>query len=732
MTTNRNAEKSSSPAFAWWKSIRPAIFGVLVTAALTIILIANLSPGSQLDLQVGDVAPEDIISPHSISYISEVLTAKARQAAVESIRPEYTSPDMRVARAQVSYSRLVLDFVETVRADTLAGRERQRTYVNSVPELDLDAEVLNLLLSLSTTQWETVREDTLYVVDEAMREQIREDRLEEAQAAIPLLVRLELAENEATVVTSLAQQLIVPNSTYNPQLTEQKRQEAEAAVVPVRQAFDINSTIVHKNDTLDDADIEAMQQFGIMESDSNWQDNVSPFLAVSLLVTLLAIYLYRFYPRFLTSGRHLTMLSSMLVIFTLGAKLMVPGRALLPFFFPAAGLAMLLTVLFDANLAIALTIVLAVLIGLIGGNSLELTVYAAVAGVISSLVIRKSPRVSTFFRAGIVVAIANICVVLIYRVNNTDLLGLAQLMGVSILNGVFSAGITLAGFFVVGNVFNVVTSLQLQELARLDHPLLQELLRQAPGTYHHSLMVANLAEQAARRIGADADLVRVGSFYHDVGKIARPYFFTENQDGSNAHTRLDPLTSAQAISSHVQDGVDLARRYRLPDKIQAFIPEHQGTRTIQFFYHQALKAASKPELVDESKFKYPGPKPQSPETAIVLLADSCEAASTAMQSRTEKELEKLVNKIVNDIYLEGELDESELTAGDLRKIKDSFIETLKGRFHARPKYPGQRTSDKLGTGARRAKAPADKPPIKEPSAEPEVEITKPREAGAKN
>ncbi len=208
-------------------------------------------------------------------------------------------------------------------------------------------------------------------------------------------------------------------------------------------------------------------------------------------------------------------------------------------------------------------------------------------------------------------------------------------------------------------------------------------------------MVSNLAEQAARRIGADADLVRVGSFYHDVGKIARPYFFTENQDGSNAHARLDPLTSAQTITNHVKDGLDLAKRYRLPEKIRAFIPEHQGTRTIKFFYHTAIKAAADPSTVDPDDFRYPGPRPQSRETAVVLLADSCEAASTALQSRTEIEIADIVSKIINEVVLEGELDESGLTLGDIHVIRDSFVASLQGRFHRRPKYPGQRTSDKL-------------------------------------
>jgi len=692
-SSNRNT--TISPALRWWKSVRPAMVGVMLVLVLTLILIFDILPVQQLELKVGQEAPEDILAPHSITYVSTVLTDKARQEAEANVRDVYNPPDMRVARAQVSRTRLILDFIETVRADSLAGRERQGTYFNAVPEIDLGLEQADTLLDLTAAQWDTVRQETLNVVDEAMRAQIRDDRLPEAQAAIPLLVRLGLAESEAAVVTSLAQQLIVSNSSFNAQLTEQYKQEAKVDAQPVQQSFDINSTIVRAGEAIDEADIEAMERFGLLQTESKWTDSLRLFIAVVLIVVLLSIYVQRFYPAFLTSGRHLTLISAMLILFTLTAKIMVPGRAVLPFLYPSAALAMLLTVLFDANLAIIVSVCLAAVAGFIGGNSLELTVFTAVGGIIAALFIKKSPRTSAFFRTGILVAVANSAVILIYRLNISDTLGILQLVGASFLNGLFSAGLTLTGFFFIGNVFNVVTSMQLQELARLDHPLLQELLSQAPGTYHHSLMVSNLAEQAARRITADADLVRVGSFYHDVGKIARPYFFTENQDGANVHSRLDPLTSAQTITRHVQDGLDLAKRYRLPEKIRAFIPEHHGTRTIKFFYQLAVKAADDPDSIDKDDFRYPGPKPQSKETAIVLLADSCEAASTAMQSRTEDEIEELVESIVNQIATEGELDESGLTMGDLRTIKESFTDTLQGRFHVRPKYPGQRTSGKL-------------------------------------
>lgn len=672
---------------------RPAAVGLLLAAVLGTILVSNLLPAPEFTLEAGDTAPEDILAPQNITYVSEVLTERARQEARTNVRDAYDPPDMRVARSQVNRTRLVLDFLETIRADSLADRELQIDYIGAIPELDLPRETLDTLLDLTASEWETVRQDTLTAVDQAMREQIREDRLDEARAAVPLLVRLELPEEQATVVTALAQQLIVPNSSYNPQLTEQRRQEAENSVAPVQQSFDINSTIVYQGDTVDEADIEAMQRLGLMQAEADWRDSISLVVAAVLIVALLGLYVQRLHPEFFASGRHMMLLSLQLVLFAFTAKLIVPGRAVVPFLFPAAGLSMLLTVLFDPNLAIMVSLCVAAVVGVISENSLELAVYTAAGGIISALVIRKSARISTFFRAGIVVGVANASVVLIFRLGGSDLLGILQLIGAGLINGLFSAALTVLGFYVVGNVFNVVTSLQLQELARLDHPLLQELLRKAPGTYHHSLMVANLAEQAAQRIGADSEMVRVGSFYHDVGKIARPYFFTENQNGSNAHARLDPHTSAQAITNHVKDGLDLARRYRLPERIRAFIPEHQGTRLVSYFYHEAVEAAGDASQVEEEDYRYPGPKPQSRETALVLLADSCEAASTALQSRAEEEIERLVTSIVNEIVMEGELDESGLTLGDIQAVKESLTETLQGRFHDRPRYPGQEAAD---------------------------------------
>jgi putative nucleotidyltransferase with HDIG domain len=290
-----------------------------------------------------------------------------------------------------------------------------------------------------------------------------------------------------------------------------------------------------------------------------------------------------------------------------------------------------------------------------------------------------------------VASLGYIIVIVIYSLMSAvDLTTLGALLPIlyALGNGLLSAAITLAGFYVLGSFFGIVTILQLQDLSRLDHPLLRELLRRAPGTYHHSIMVANLAEQAAERVDANSTMVRVSAFYHDIGKMVRPPFYVENQEGIDPHASLDPYTSARIVISHVADGVALARQFHLPFRVQNIIAEHHGTRIVKSFYRKAQEAAGDEAEIKRDAFSYPGPRPSSRESAIVMLADAIDATSTAVRPNTEKAIEKLVNSIIEDDILEGQLNSSGLSLGDIDQLRVSFIETLKGRFHVRIQYPG--------------------------------------------
>ncbi len=270
-----------------------------------------------------------------------------------------------------------------------------------------------------------------------------------------------------------------------------------------------------------------------------------------------------------------------------------------------------------------------------------------------------------------------------------------------------SAVLTLGALPILENLFHITTNLRLVELSNPHHPLLEELIIKAPGTYNHSVMVSNLSERAARAVGASPVLSRVGAQFHDVGKIKRPLFFVENQMGKNPHDRTNPTLSFLVITSHVKEGIELARQHRLPSELVNIIEEHHGTSLLNYFYNRALEKGLSSGLTKES-FRYPGRKPQTKEAALVMLADSVEAASRTLRKPTPSRIEELINRIIKEKLEDGQLDESNLTLGDLNKIAQSFKEVLISVFHARVEYPDLKTNGKGNNGQGRVKKLAKK------------------------
>ena len=332
----------------------------------------------------------------------------------------------------------------------------------------------------------------------------------------------------------------------------------------------------------------------------------------------------------------------------------------------------------------------------------------------------------------------NAGVILVFNLspNLPDITNLGILLLAGLLNGIFAAGLALLGLFAIGSLSGITTSLQLIDLGRPTHPLLRQLLLKAPGTYHHSLMVSNLGEQAAERVGANFLLVRVMAYYHDVGKMQRPYFFIENQpEGINVHEKLDPQISAQIIISHVKDGLNLANKYRLPPAIKDGIAQHHGTSLVKYFYYQALETAEKEErVVDEADFHYPGPRPQTKENGILMLADVSESTVRALKPSSAEEIDEIVQKVISDKLNSGELDDCELTISDLHMVRTAFVDILQCVHHPRIKYPEQikaeaqkatevasednRQPAQEQTVGQSAPAPATAPPSLQPLTEP--------------
>jgi hypothetical protein len=693
-------------AGSWrWARARIALVGLLFVVALTTLLIVPILPTGRVTYQVGDVAREDIRALRRLEYVSQLATESERARAAAAVEDTYDLPETRVARQQIARAQEILAYITSVRQDVYATPEEKVALIQAIPDPDLrqvlTPSLIQRLLAIDDGRWAKVSDEVVRVLDQAMRTSIRDQDLAQARARVPTLVDVRRVDDEEErIVSALVRGLLVPNTFINGEQTAAARQQARDAVKPIPSIFEADEIVLREGDIVSDLDLEALDALGLLQTEAGWRQ-VAGVVALVLLVTvILGLALSRYQPDLLTGrSRSVAVVGLLFIAFVLLAKIMVPGRAVLPYLYPAAALSMLVTVLLNPELAIIATLVLAILVGQMSADSLELAVYVVAGGIVAALALRRVERVNAFFRIGIYVALANVVVVLIFRLpdNATDLLGMLTLIVVALVNGPLVASLTLAIFFVVGNLFDITTSLKLLELSQPSHPLQRRLLLQAPGTYHHTLIIANLAEQAAEVIGANALLTRVGAFYHDIGKTMRPQFFTENQmDGVNPHDQLDPYTSADIIGAHVTDGVELAKRYRLPSRVQAFIREHHGDAFISFMYQKAVEeAGGDKSKVDEGRFRYVGPKPQSKETALVMLADTTEAITKSKRPGSKEELEEVVARAIKIRVEQGQLDDSALTLRDLEIIRQSFVDTLTGLYHSRIEYPEPKSVQSL-------------------------------------
>ena len=676
-----------------WHNARLWFILAAGTVGMILALAAPLSSRTAtVQLAAGDVAPQDLVAPYPLSFASESLTQQARNEAADSVAQVFDPPDSSVARRQLDDLRALLTYIEAVRDDRYASAEQRLADLAAVNALRIDSRTAQALLNLPESRWQAVRVETTSVLEQVMRNEIQEGRLGPVRRAVPALVSITFPEDQAALVADLATAFIAPNSPYNEAATQAARREAEAAVAPVIKSYAAGETIVGRGQIVEPVHLEALRAFGLLRAPQAWREVAVDGLLVTVLVAAIILYAYRAHPTLAASTRMALFLAIAFVLTTLAMQVMIPGHTVLPYLFPASTLPMLLAVVFGPGMGIMGAIVIGTLAGYISAGGLELALYAGLSAALGALILGRADRLSSFFWSGMGASLAASAVVVVFRFNDvtTDLLGKASLLGAAMVNGLLSASLAFGLLLLAGNLLGIVTNLQLIELSRPDHPLLLFILRNAPGTYQHSLQVANLAEQAARAVGANALLTRVGALYHDAGKALRPQFYIENQTPEqNIHEQLDPATSASIIQSHVSEGLELARKYRLPRQILAFIPEHHGTLEMTYQYHAAVEAAGGDEhQVDPKEFAYPGPRPRSKETAILMLADGVEAKARAELPRDEAAIEQLVRWVIQDRLNRGQLDRTDLTLKDLDTIRRSLTISLKGIYHPRLRYPG--------------------------------------------
>ena len=663
-----------------------------VLAATTLVAYDSIFLGANnvAALQIGDVAPQDIRAPITVqSYISQVLTAQRQQEVGDGVAEIFFPPDPSVARQQTDLAHQILDYIDNVRQDPYGTPDQKIDDLRKISDLALDDDVIVKILAVDDKTWADVATQVTSVLERVMRGEIRELNLPSIITQLPTQVSVRFTEEQANVIVAIVKDLLRPNTLLNQEATDAARNGAVQGV-EVRRSFERGQVIVRAGERIDEAAYEALGQVGLLQpADQRLQQIARALLASIMVLVVTGLYMARFTPALFKSSRFIALLASLFLIMLLGAR--ITGAYGQIYLYPTAALALLYVALVGPEIAVIGMLDLALLIAMMQNNSLEIATLVGTGGLMAALTLRRPERLNGYFMPGLLVALTNTAVIAIFYqgsvTTGTDI-GLSELIIYSLLNGILAAAVALGGMYVVTLLFNLPTGLKLVELSQPSQPLLQRLLREAPGTYQHSLQVANLAEQGANAIGANADLVRVAALYHDIGKVINAPFFTENQvEGVNPHDVLnDPARSANIIISHVTDGDKIARQYRLPTRIRDFILEHHGTQVL-YFYQQAVERAGDDEVVDIEQFTYPGPRPQTKETAILMLADSSEAAVRSRKPTKKQDIADTVQQIFDTKMRTGQLDESGLTLNDIKTIRKIFVDMLQAVFHPRISYP---------------------------------------------
>lgn len=674
-------------------------WGLIILAYLAIgMLLLNFSvvlpTNDTIQLEVDDVPSDDIYAPVSLSYESSVLTEQARQSARDNTPVVY---DRLFDETSEHLERVqeIVDYINWVRSSPYSTTDQKVRDLQAITLLqNVDEDTWRELLGSTASRWDVIIEEIVPTVAEVMSLEIYPDSIDEAQNALTSIVNPSIGFVDRRIVTEIAGELIIPNVRLNETATNQAREEQATAVQPVLRNFEEGETVIEKGQKIRPADIEALRQFGLLHSDQdNTRQVLSSFMIFFMVSLVQYLYVERFYPDVMNSKRLMVVLPSLTLVFLAGAIVFGPDGLDQQRLYPAAAMALLVTALVGPHLGTFMVAGVAILVGTMFGNSLELILLIAIGGMVGSVALQDVESLNSYFRAGFFIGIVNIVIVLAFlfeQENQPDALVFVTDSSLAFLSGLLAAGVALVGLYMIGTMANLTTNIKLIELMQPNQPLLQDLLRKAPGTYQHSLQVANLSELAAERIGANATLVRVAAMYHDIGKTLNAHFFVENQaEGLNPHDEInDPFRSAALIIGHVTEGERMARRNRLPQRIRDFIREHHGTNKPIYFYLKALEQVGGDEdKIDAADFTYPGPAPQSRETAIMMLADGTESAARAIRPRSQEDVEKVVDKIFQHALENGQLDDSGLTLADLKEIRKSFIETLQGIYHPRIAYP---------------------------------------------
>jgi putative nucleotidyltransferase with HDIG domain len=670
------------------------IFSItILISIISLVIPFNLSRTSSREYSIGTVSDQYIQAPYSLAYSSQVLTDQARQKSRENTIPVYLPADTSIGQRQIEKASELIALINALRNETnLNDRQKideiYRSGIKPIP-----VTFIKQLLLLSENDFIIISEELIRLLTLIYKDPIRDIDVEKAKASIYEIINPSLSLSYINLVYGITTPFISSNSIYSEEKTAEQKEINASEIDPIIKSFLQGETLVTRGQIITSEIYESMEIFGLVDEQSTSIEEIISSVALCIAI-FGSIWIFLLYKRSKTFDqlRNITAILILFIVFLVVARFVIPGRTIVPYVFPVPAFALTIASLINPELGILFAGGLGLLTTFGFENSEFLLVYYVLTSIIGVLTLGRGSKISSYFLSGLFISIFSVIVIIAFYLPqpHSDLIGLLTLCGASIFYGFASAGLTLIIQYGASRFLGIPTALQLIEISRPDHPLLQYLLRNSPGTYQHSLLVANLAEQVAEHIGADPILTRVGALYHDAGKSLNPFYFIENQipGRKNPHDSLDPQTSSKIIIKHVNDGISLAKKYHLPNRIQDFILEHHGTTITRYQYGNALEENKKKRTnVNPDEFRYPGPSPRSKETAILMLADGCEAKARAHPPKSQEEIRNLVVNVVDYFRSSGQFDNTNLTMSDFSKIIESLTSTLINTYHPRLDYP---------------------------------------------
>jgi putative nucleotidyltransferase with HDIG domain len=682
------------------------VLGVMLFFSVTILIVFSSFSPKQVMLKPDEVAQADIQSKINAVVIDERQTDELRKQAADKVQKVYQEDKYALVNTNDDINRFfnsVTGILSTADEDHLPPLHDLIESTNTLRDeanLQLHSPTLaQYIVNAQPEDLELIRQAALSVVQNLLSKPVTDEALPDIyQQAQTQIDSMGYSRTARDIIKLVAINSLRPNLIYNAEATAEAIQEASNAIQPVQKNIKAGEIIVRAGDRVTVEQISILEQLGIQRTQSYTSTLIGAGLFVLLTFWVLIQFLRRYYSDIFKDDRLMLLIGLVFIIILLLTRFLTMIKisdnaeinSLVGYLAPVAAGSMLIAILLDNRLAHFLTLVMALYVGLITeGNQLFYGITAFVGGTVGVFQVYRLSQISDLAKSALYVALANIVTIVTLSMIGGSLSWNLILVGILIgaINGILSAILMIGALPYLESAFSITSMIKLLELSNPNHFLLKRLLLEAPGTYHHSLMVGNLAEASAESIGANPLLVRVGAYYHDIGKVKRPEYFVENQRGfENPHEKIAPALSALIITSHVKDGLEYARDAHLPEVVNDFIAQHHGNSLTRYFYGRALEE-DRDGTISEDSFRYEGPKPQSKEVALVMLADSVEAAIRSLQEPTDAKIREMVKKIIKDKLNDGQLESCDLTFKDLDTITQSFCTILEGMYHKRIEYP---------------------------------------------